>query len=78
MPRFFLHLRDGNLNLADPDGIEAADLNAAIGEARRSARWLIKDDLRSGKTRPDRTFVITDKNGTELSTIYFNDEIDKK
>lgn len=76
MPQFFLHLRDGSLNLSDPDGIEAADLDAAIGDARRSAQWLIKDDLRTGKTRLDRAFIITDKNGTELSTIYFKDEID--
>jgi hypothetical protein len=44
MPRFFLHIQDGDRRIEDPDGSELPDLEAARAEAVSAAR----DFLRHG------------------------------
>ena len=72
--RFFLRFQDGNLSIIDPEAFEAPDVMHAIAEARKSAQWIIKDDLRSGRVRPAAHFIVTDENGGTLATISFNDQ----
>ncbi|WP_409567974.1 DUF6894 family protein [Methylobacterium sp. E-025] len=41
MPCFYLHLRDGDDLVEDPDGSDFPNVKAAKEEARASARYLI-------------------------------------
>lgn len=74
MMRFFLRLQDSSLSLIDPEAFEAPDVTHAIAEARKSARWIIKDDLRSGRVRSAAHFIVTDEAGSVLATIKFDDQ----
>ena len=47
MPRFFFDIRDGSALVADDEGIELVDLQAAKTEAHHSLIDLVKE------TRPD-------------------------
>jgi hypothetical protein len=48
MARYFLHLRDGNDEILDPEGSEFADLDALRKAVLVSARDLIAGDVREG------------------------------
>jgi len=43
MPRFFFNIRNGDDYIADPDGTELADLDAAVEEALTGARELLSE-----------------------------------
>lgn len=45
MPRFYLHLRDGDRVLEDPDGSDLLDVEAAQKEAIESARYILPEKL---------------------------------
>src|SRR3990170_1468737 len=49
MPRFYLHIRDGDTILNDPDGFEAASLEDAKSEAIASAREIIAERVLAGQ-----------------------------
>jgi hypothetical protein len=65
MPRYFLHLWDGDLFEEDEEGTDLPDLAAALDEAVKFAEE-IKGDLGS----PDRALVqVADEQGSTLSMI---------
>lgn len=41
MPRFYFHIRDGDLLEIDPDGLEFATLEYAVLDARKAAREML-------------------------------------
>ncbi|RYE51808.1 MAG: hypothetical protein EOP21_00360, partial [Hyphomicrobiales bacterium] len=74
MQRFYFHIRDDSwLFVEDTEGSLFPDLNAAIAEALVSARWILNDDIRVGKIKPDREFEITDDKGNILKKVVFKD-----
>ncbi len=48
MPRYFLHLRDGDDELLDPDGVHMPE-DAVPGVALRAARDCIAGDAMNGR-----------------------------
>ena len=78
MPRFFLHVRQGQDLILDPEGSELPDLAAAQDEALASLRLLVADRLRSSRSS-NRTGMqqieVADDAGQVLVTVYFHDAL---
>ena len=47
MPRFYFDINDGDGLFIDDAGIDLADMNAAIREARRALADMIRDTMRA-------------------------------
>lgn len=50
--RYFIHIVTANERIRDPEGAEFDSLASARDEASRSARDLMADELRAGRTLP--------------------------
>ncbi len=71
MPRFFLHVRDAEGLVEDPDGSLVPDLGAACAEAAAAAREVAAERLRAGKPLTARHIEIRDGAGHLLATVPF-------
>ena len=76
MPLFFLHVRDGDRLIRDPDGSVFRDLEAVRSEAIESARELMASGIADGgRIGIERSMVVCDASGTELLVVPFRDAI---
>jgi len=76
MPRFYIHLRNGDHIEPDSDGVEFDDLQAARQEALQCAREILADAIRAAKTDIlVDSFIITDFKGRELATVLLKDAL---
>jgi len=76
MPHYFLHLRGGDLDAVDTEGMELPDLDAAREEAIGTAREIAADRLRYGRSVDlGACFVITNEVGRTLLKVPFSDAI---
>lgn len=73
MPRFYLHIRDGGRLIADPDGSDLPDLDAARAEALASAREILAEKVKVGGVLNGQRIEITDAAGAVLATVPFRD-----
>ena len=73
MPRYYLHLRDGEDTAEDPEGKDLPDLEAAIAEAEVGARDILAAMLRAGEPLNGQSIQIVDDTGTVLATVRFRD-----
>ena len=76
MPFFFLHIRDGDQLIRDPDGTFLHDLEAAHSEAIESARELMAHSIvGKGLIGIERSMVICDASDATLLVVPFRDAI---
>jgi len=66
--RYFLHIRDNDRFIEDPEGVIAAGIEEARLEALRAAAELKAEGLLDGELTEDRRFELTDEQG-ELKAI---------
>lgn len=71
MARYFFHQHTPDGFLADPDGSELPDVEAARAEAIASARQLWASAILSGTDLPERRFQIDDQAGCNLLSVSF-------
>ena len=71
MPRFFMHNREAERLIEDPDGSDLPDLDAAREEAAVAAREIAAERLRAGEPLDARRFEIHDEAGRLLATVPF-------
>ena len=71
MPRFYFHIRDGDLLEIDPDGQEFATLEYAVLDARKAAREMLAEKLLANEHVNGQRFEITDETGTIVETVTF-------
>lgn len=71
--RFYLHIRDGELLIEDPDGSEFDSLDEARREALASARDLLADRLRADKFLDGQKFEICNEAGELLDVVAFKE-----
>jgi hypothetical protein len=71
MPRYFLHIRDGDRYIADDEGSDLPDLDAARAEAVLGAREIMAEKLRAGEVLNGETIEITDAEGVVLEVVTF-------
>ncbi len=69
MPRFFLHVRDGDQFTEDPEGSDLPDLKAARAEAALAACEIAAERLEAGKPPRAGEFEIRDAVGRLLATV---------
>jgi len=71
MPRFFLHSREGDRFLEDPDGYEAEDIEEARHEAINSARDILAEKMKAGEVIDSQEFDICDESGNVIERVPF-------
>lgn len=71
MPRYFLHIRDGEQMIRDDEGVELPSVVSAKGEAEDAARELLADKVRAGEIIDGQEFEICDAWGNRMLTVPF-------
>jgi hypothetical protein len=61
MPRFYLHMWDGNRLVEDEDGVELSDSNAAVLLAKRSLGEMLCHDVMANRDLSGRRIVVADE-----------------
>ena len=76
MPRYYLHIQQGDQLLQDPDGIECPNLEAARAEAVAGIRDILAEAIKRGADDGlDDVLVVADVSGRELMTIPFTEAL---
>ena len=75
MPRFFLHYREPDDLIADEEGLELPDLNAARREAARAGRDILAEKVQLQQELNHDAIEIADESGRVLETIALKDLI---
>jgi hypothetical protein len=66
---FYLHIRDGELLLADVEGQEFPDVEAAHAEAVRSAREMLAEKIKLGEIVDGQKIEIVDEAGDVVGVV---------
>lgn len=69
MPTYYFHYSDGRERRVDPQGMRLPDDEAAWYQAVRSARELIRADLRRAPIDPGSRFEIEDEEGVPVLAV---------
>jgi hypothetical protein len=75
MPHLYLHLRDGDTLLKDPEGREFRSLDEARTEAILSARELMSAKVLAGKKPTHSRFEIADYDDNVVLVVWFEEAI---
>jgi hypothetical protein len=73
MPVYYFNLWDGKKRLPDAEGSELCDLSAAVEEARRAAREIAIEQLRSNEPVDGNKIEVADTAGKVLATVAIKD-----
>jgi len=73
--RFFFHVRDVETYEEDLEGTDLPSLEAAISEARQSAREMVAELVLQDAVVDGRRFEIANENGDILEIIKFKDVV---
>ena len=75
MPHFYLHLRQGETLLKDPDGREFSSLDEARAEAISSAREIMSARVLAGRKANHSRFEIADASDNVVMLVWFEEAI---
>lgn len=75
MPRFYLHIRDNDRWIEDPEGSDLPNLEAARQEALAGARGILAEKLRAGEVLDGQTIEITDDAGMVQAVVPFRNAL---
>ena len=78
MPRFYLHLCDGNGFIEDQEGVELPDEAAARRAAIDGARDVMMGELRNGELDLSSFIEVEDERKTLLFTLTFAEAVQIK
>jgi hypothetical protein len=73
MPRYFFHVREGDILHRDNEGQDLADAAAARSEAVSASREILGEKLLHGGALDGRTIEITDENGEVVGSVNAKD-----
>ena len=74
MPRYFFHLYEDFIVL-DEEGSDLADVGAARGEAIRSARSIMAEQIGQGQLNLGHRIEVEDANGEPVLTLTFSEAV---
>jgi hypothetical protein len=75
VPRFYFHLLN-DVDAPDQEGVELPDLNAALEQAVRNARFTAAETLKeTGRIVLRHRIDIEDERGHVLQTVHFGDVV---
>jgi hypothetical protein len=75
VPRFYLDVLDGDQVIEDPDGIDFANLEAAISEATAGARDLVAHGIMQNEDVSGQSFLMRDGQGETVATVPFRETL---
>lgn len=75
MPRYFLHLKDGE-TVRDEDGMILDGVEQARDEAVRSARDMMSDQVRQGRLSLRDRIEVEDEAGDIVLTVTFRESLE--
>jgi hypothetical protein len=75
VPRFYLDVLDGDQVIEDPDGMDFANLEAAISEATAGARDLVAHGIMQNEDVSGQVFRIRDHHGETVAAVPFRDTL---
>ena len=75
MPRYFFHLFN-DIDARDHEGLELADVEAAIEQGRINARAMAAQAVCDGKLNLNHRVVVQDETGSIVQTIRFRDVVE--
>jgi hypothetical protein len=75
VPKFYFHLREGDILIEDPEGVEVVSLDAARFEAREAVRENIAEHLKAGQQLTLRGIEISDELGRPLAKVTILDAL---
>ena len=76
MPRFYLHICNGDGFIEDEEGQELPDLKAARDEAIRGLRGVMSAELQDGQLNMASFIEIEDDEHHLMMTVQFMDAVD--
>jgi hypothetical protein len=76
MPRYYLHMSDGNGFIEDEEGIDLPDAEAARATALRCARDVMMGEVRSGTLDLTSFIEVEDEQRKLLFTLTFADALE--
>jgi hypothetical protein len=76
MPRFFLHVCNGEGLTPDEHGAEFVDAEAARTEAIRSARSIMAEELQDGQLELGSFIDVEDENRNAVFRVRFADAVE--
>ncbi|MEO5772766.1 MAG: hypothetical protein ABIQ32_01430 [Sphingomicrobium sp.] len=75
MPRFFMHICNGNGFIEDHEGMDLRDESAARDQAILSARDVMTGDIRDGQLDLTSFIEVEDDSGKLLFTLNFAEAV---
>ena len=66
MPRYYIHLRNGEADVTDREGRELPDLEAVRRHALRAAGEIVADEMAQGRDNVRLVMTVTDEAGEPL------------
>lgn len=69
MPKFYLHIWDGNRLIEDEEGVELSDPNAAVLLAKRSLGEMMCHDVMANRDSARRTIVVADEGRRTIADV---------
>jgi hypothetical protein len=66
VPRYYFHVKSGQLTVLDQEGVELADIANAVREAARRAQQIVSKDVLQDVSAVSRMIIIADD---ELHTV---------
>lgn len=73
MPRYYFHIRDGNVPSQDPEGAEFDTVELARIEAAKAARELLSERVLHGELVDGQSFELTGEDGRVEEVVKFKD-----
>ncbi len=70
-PRYFFHVKSGQLTVLDREGVELGDIANAIKEAARWAQEIVSKDVLQGVSAVSRVIIIADDEWRTVTELPF-------
>jgi hypothetical protein len=71
MPRYFFHVKSGQLTVLDREGVELADIANAVKEAAQRAQEIVLKDVLQGVCAVSRLIIIADDEWRTVTELPF-------
>jgi hypothetical protein len=71
MPRYFFHVKRGQVTILDQEGTELADTTKAVIEAARRAQEIVAGEALKGVPASSGMIIIADENWQTLAEFPF-------
>jgi hypothetical protein len=76
VPRYYFHIRKGDVLFEDPEGTEVSETEALEDEAIEAARDLLAEGDLQGLDRREWVYEVADESGATVVTLPFSEAVE--